>query len=256
TGGSVWLEADRALNTLLDYHYKRHYQAERGLHGKGANKHGAAGADLVLKVPVGTVVSDRDTRDPLGDLIQHGQRLRVVTGPRGGRGNARFATSTNRAPRRADLGRPGEGRWLHLELKLLADVGVIGFPNAGKSTLVSRLSAATPKIADYPFTTLTPTLGIVRPDDERTFVIADLPGLIPGAAEGKGLGHQFLRHTERTRLLLHVLDLDPQTAREPIDDLLVINRELAAYSPELAERPQIVVANKVDLPETQARREA
>jgi GTP-binding protein len=153
----------------------------------------------------------------------------------------------NRAPRRADLGRPGSGRWLHLELKLLADVGVIGFPNAGKSTLVSRLSAATPKIADYPFTTLAPALGIVRVDAERTFVIADLPGLIPGASEGKGLGHQFLRHTERTRLLVHVLDLDPQTGRDPLEDLAVINAELAAYSPELAARPQIVVANKAEL---------
>src|SRR5439155_1281536 len=189
-------------------------------------------------------------------LTAAGQRVLTVRGARGGRGNARFATSTNRAPRRADLGRPGAERWLHLELKLLADVGVIGFPNAGKSTLVSRVSAAKPKIADYPFTTLEPTLGIVRVDDERTFVIADLPGLIPGAAEGRGLGHQFLRHTERTRLLLHMLDLDPQTARDPVDDLDVTNRELGAYSPALAARPQIVVANKADLPETQARREA
>ena len=253
TGGSVWLEADRALNTLLDYHYKRHYQAERGLHGKGANKHGAAGADLVLKVPVGTVVSERDTRDPLGDLIQHGQRLRVVTGPRGGRGNARFATSTNRAPRRADLGRPGEGRWIHLELKLLADVGVIGFPNAGKSTLVSRMSAAKPRIADYPFTTLEPVLGIVRTSGDRTFVIADLPGLIPGAALGKGLGHQFLRHVERTQVLVHLLDLDPGTGRAPVDDFDAIHAELRAYSPALANRLQIVVANKIDLPDAAER---
>ena len=252
-GGSVWLEADRALNTLLDYHYKRHYQAERGLHGRGANKRGAAGADLVLKVPVGTVVSDRDTGDPLGDLIQHGQRLRVVTGPRGGRGNARFATSTNRAPRRADLGRPGEGRWIHLELKLLADVGVIGFPNAGKSTLVSRMSAAKPRIADYPFTTLEPVLGIVRASGDRTFVIADLPGLIPGAALGKGLGHQFLRHVERTQVLVHLLDLDPGTGRAPVDDFDAIHAELRAYSPALANRLQIVVANKIDLPDAAER---
>jgi len=255
-GGSVWLEADPALTTLLDYHYKRHYHAERGQHGEGSNRHGASGSDLVLRVPLGTVVADRDTGERLGDLTAAGQRILTVRGARGGRGNARFATSTNRAPRRADLGRPGAERWLHLELKLLADVGVIGFPNAGKSTLVSRVSAAKPKIADYPFTTLEPTLGIVRVDDERTFVIADLPGLIPGAAEGRGLGHQFLRHTERTRLLLHMLDLDPQTARDPLDDLHVINRELGAYSPALAERPQIVVANKADLSETQARREA
>jgi GTP-binding protein len=246
-GGSVWLEADPALTTLLDYHYKRHYQAERGQHGKGANRRGASGRDLVLRVPLGTVVSDRESGAPLGDLTRPGERLLVMRGVRGGRGNARFASSTNRAPRRADLGRPGEGRWLHLELKLLADVGVIGFPNAGKSTLVSRLSAATPKIADYPFTTLTPTLGIVRADAARSFVIGDLPGLIPGAAQGKGLGHQFLRHAERTRLLLHVLDLDPATGRDPIEDLRVIDDELRAYSPELAARPQIVVANKADL---------
>ncbi len=254
-GGSVWLEADPALTTLLDYHYKRHYYAERGQHGEGSNRHGASGSDLTLRVPLGTIVTDRDTSEHLGDLTAPGERLLAIRGSRGGRGNARFATSTNRAPRRADLGRPGPGRWLHLELKLLADVGVIGFPNAGKSTLVSRLSAAKPKIADYPFTTLAPTLGIVRVDDERTFVIADLPGLIPGAAEGKGLGHQFLRHTERTRLLLHMLDLDPQTGRDPIDDLRVINLELAAYSPALAARPQIVVANKTDLPEAAPRRD-
>jgi GTP-binding protein len=252
-GGSVWLEADPALTTLLDYHYRRHYHAERGQHGEGANRHGARGDDLVLRVPLGTAVTDRDTGEHLGDLTTPGQRILAIRGVRGGRGNARFATSTNRAPRRADLGRPGPERWLHLELKLLADVGVIGFPNAGKSTLVSRVSAAKPKIADYPFTTLTPTLGIVRVDDECTFVIADLPGLIPGAAEGRGLGHQFLRHTERTRLLLHMVDLDPQTGRDPLDDLRAIDRELAAYAAELAERPQIVVANKVDLPETLTR---
>jgi GTP-binding protein len=246
-GGSVWLEADPALTTLLDYRYTRHYRAERGQHGKGANRHGASGRDLNLRVPVGTVVHDRDTGEFLGDLVGPGQRLLVQRGERGGRGNARFATSTNRAPRRADLGRPGAARWLRLEVKLLADVGVIGFPNAGKSTLVSRVSAARPKIADYPFTTLVPTLGIVRVDAERAFVIADLPGLIPGASKGKGLGHQFLRHTERTRLLVHVLDLDPQTGRDPLDDLRVINAELAEYSEALAGRPQVIVANKVDL---------
>ncbi len=254
-GGSVWLEADPALTTLLDYHYKRHYHAERGQHGEGGNRHGASGGDLLLRVPLGTLVTDRETGERLGDLTAPGQRVRAIRGARGGRGNARFATSTNRAPRRADLGRPGPERWLHLELKLLADVGVIGFPNAGKSTLVSRLSAAKPRIADYPFTTLEPTLGIVRVDTEHTFVIADLPGLIPGAALGKGLGHQFLRHTERTRLLLHMLDLDPGTGRDPIDDFHVINRELAAYSPELAQRPQIVVANKSDLPDAAPRRD-
>ena len=254
-GGSVWLEADPALNTLLDYRYKRHYNAERGLHGKGANRHGASGADLLLRVPVGTIVADRDTGEILGDLAAPAARLLAVAGERGGRGNARFASSTNRAPRQADLGRVAEGRWLHLELKLLADVGVVGFPNAGKSTLVSRVSAAKPKIADYPFTTLAPALGIVRADDEHTFVIADLPGLIPGAAEGKGLGHEFLRHTDRTRLLLHVLDLDLQTGRDPIEDWEVLNAELRRYSADLADRPQIVVANKADLPETAERRQ-
>ena len=245
-GGSVWLEADPALTTLLDFHYKRHYAAERGQHGEGSNRHGASGEDLALRVPVGTVVADRDTGEVLGDLAVPRQRILAAKGARGGRGNARFATSTNRAPRKADLGHAGPSRWLHLELKLLADVGVIGFPNAGKSTLVSRLSAAKPKIADYPFTTLAPTLGIVRVDADRSFVIADLPGLIPGAAQGKGLGHQFLRHTERTRLLLHLLDLDPQTGRDPVEDWQAIVAELQEYSPELAARPQIVVANKID----------
>jgi GTP-binding protein len=252
-GGSVWLEADARLTTLLDYHYKRHYEAERGQHGKGANRHGAAGRDLVLPVPVGTVVTDRDTGEVLADLTAPGQRVLAVRGAPGGRGNARFASPTNRAPRRADLGRPGPSRWLRLELKLLADVGVIGFPNAGKSTLVSRVSAATPKIADYPFTTLVPTLGIVRAGEDRSFVIADLPGLVPGASAGKGLGLEFLRHVERTRLLLHVLDLDPGTGRDPLEDFRVINEELRLYSRDLAARPQIVVANKIDLPETAPR---
>ena len=249
-GGSVFLEADPALTTLLDFHYKRHYHAERGQHGQGSNCTGAGGRDLVLRVPLGTVATDRDSGELIGDLTTPGQRVLAIRGARGGRGNARFSSSIKQAPRRADLGRPGPERWLRLELKLLADVGIIGFPNAGKSTLISRVSAARPKIADYPFTTLAPTLGIVRTvDGERAFVIADLPGLIPGASEGKGLGHQFLRHTERTRLLLHVLDLDPNTGRDPLDDLRVINAELEAYSPELAARPQLVVANKADLVE-------
>ena len=255
-GGNVILEADPAITTLLDFHYQRHYTAERGQHGQGANKQGRSGVDTVLRVPLGTMVSERDGRLPLGDLTERGQRLTVASGARGGRGNARFATSTNRAPRRADLGRAGEEHWIHLELKLLADVGVVGFPNAGKSTLVSRLSAAKPKIADYPFTTLEPTLGIVRVGDDRTFVIADLPGLIPGAALGKGLGHRFLRHTERTRLLVHLIDLDPSTGRDPLADYQVIQDELRAFSEELAARPQIVAANKVELPGTTEQRAA
>ncbi len=255
-GGSVILEADPSITTLLDFHYQRHYTAERGQHGKGANKQGASGVDTVLRVPLGTTVSERAGGELLGDLTERGQRLLVAQGARGGRGNARFTTSTNRAPRRADLGRPGEERWIHLELKLLADVGVVGFPNAGKSTLVSRLSAAKPKIADYPFTTLVPTLGIVRVGEERSFVIADLPGLIPGAADGKGLGHRFLRHTERTRLLVHLIDLDPSTGRDPLADYHAIQDELRAYSEELAARPQIVVVNKVELPGTAEARAA
>jgi GTP-binding protein len=198
-------------------------------------------------------VWERDSGILLGDLTEPGQRLLAAEGGRGGRGNSAFATSTNRAPRRIEAGLPGEERWLRLELRLLADVGVIGFPNAGKSTLVSRLSAATPKIADYPFTTLIPHLGVVRADEEFSFVIADLPGLIPGAALGKGLGHRFLRHTERTRLLIHLIDLDPSTGRDPVQDYLTIQEELHAFSAELAERPQIVAANKLDLPESRAR---
>jgi len=255
-GGDVILEADRSITTLLDFHYRRHYTAERGQHGKGANKQGRSGADTVLRVPLGTIVSDRDRGEPLGDLTTAGQRLLVARGARGGRGNARFVSATNRAPRRADLGRAGDERWIHLELKLLADVGVVGFPNAGKSTLVSRLSAATPKIADYPFTTLVPALGIVRVDEHSTFVIADLPGLIAGAAEGKGLGHRFLRHTERTRLLVHLVDLDPMNGREPVQDWQTIQDELAGYSDDLVRRPQIVAANKSDLSGTEERRRA
>jgi GTP-binding protein len=255
-GGSVILEADSSITTLLDFHYQRHYTAERGQHGKGSNKQGASGADTVLRVPLGTMVSERDGRQPLGDLTALGEQLLVARGARGGRGNARFATSTNRAPRRADLGRAGEERWVHLELKLLADVGVIGFPNAGKSTLVSRLSAAKPKIADYPFTTLVPSLGIVRAGEDRSFVIADLPGLIPGAADGKGLGHRFLRHTERTRVLVHLIDLDPSTGRDPLADYHAIQDELRLYSEELAARPQLVAVNKVELPGTEPARAA
>jgi GTP-binding protein len=246
-GGSVILEADEGLGTLLDFRYQRHYAARRGGHGEGSDRHGKNGADLILRVPVGTTVRDRDSGLLLGDLTRDGERLDVARGGRGGRGNARFATSTHRAPRHAEPGEPGEERGLRLELRLLADVGVVGFPNAGKSTLVSRLSAARPKIADYPFTTLVPTLGLVRLDEERSFVIADVPGLIPGAAEGKGLGLRFLRHLERTRLLVHLLDLDPATGRDPVEDWRTIQAELKAYSPELAARPQLIAANKIDL---------
>jgi GTP-binding protein len=252
-GGSVILEADEGLGTLLDFRYRRHYTAPRGRHGEGSDRHGASGDDLILRVPIGTTVRDRATGLVLGDLTRQGERLAVARGGRGGRGNARFATSTHRAPRHAEPGEAGEERLLRLELRLLADVGVVGFPNAGKSTLVSRLSAARPKIADYPFTTLVPTLGLVRLDEERTFVIADVPGLIPGAAEGKGLGLRFLRHLERTRLLVHLLDLDPATGRDPVDDWQTIQAELETYSPALAARPQLIAANKTDLPGTAER---
>lgn len=247
-GGSVFLEADEGLGTLLDFRYRRHYAAARGEHGQGSGKHGANAPDLVLRVPVGTVVRDRDTGAVLGELTVHGQRLRVAVGGRGGRGNAAFATPSRRAPRFAEPGGRGEARWLRLELKLLADVGVVGFPNAGKSTLVARVSAARPKIADYPFTTLVPTLGLVRVADGRSFVIADIPGLVPGAAEGRGLGLRFLRHVERTRVLIHLVDLDPATGRDPLADWAAIQHELGRYSPALAARPQVVVGNKLDLP--------
>jgi GTP-binding protein len=252
-GGSVVLEGDEGLGTLLDFRYRRHYVASRGEHGQGSNCSGADAPDLILRVPLGTVVRERDTGRVVGELTRHGERLVVARGGRGGRGNAAFATSTRRAPRRAETGAPGPERWLRLELKLLADVGVVGFPNAGKSSLVARLSAARPRIAEYPFTTLTPTLGLVRLDAERSFVIADIPGLIPGASEGKGLGLRFLRHVERTRVLVHVLDLDPATGRDPADDWQAIQEELRAYVGHLASRPQVIAANKIDLPGASAR---
>jgi GTPase len=247
-GGSVLLEADEGLTTLLDFRYRPRNQAPRGEHGRGSDQHGANAPDLVLHVPVGTIARERDRGAALGELLAQGQRLCVAAGGRGGRGNAAFATSTRRAPRIAEPGGVGEERWLVLELRLLADVGVVGFPNAGKSSLVARVSAARPKIAAYPFTTLVPTLGLVRLPDERSFVIADIPGLIPGAADGRGLGLRFLRHVERTRVLIHLVDLDPQTGRDPADDWRMIQRELARYAPALAARPQVIAANKVDLP--------
>src|SRR5690348_1106626 len=218
-GGDITLVASNHYNTLLHFRFNPEHTAERGRHGEGSNRTGRDGEAIELPVPVGTVVYDAATGDKLFDFTQAGQAFTVARGGRGGRGNARFASSTHQAPTEHEDGKPGDFLKLRLELKLLADAGLVGFPNAGKSTLISRLSAARPKIADYPFTTLEPTLGIVRADEDRSFVIADLPGLIPGAAEGKGLGHQFLRHTERTRLLVHMLDLDPQTGRDPIDDL-------------------------------------
>ena len=243
-GGDVILEADRNVHTLLDFKYKRQYKAERGRHGEGSKKTGRSGKDLIIKVPVGTIVKDAETGEILGDLTEHGQRLTVAKGGKGGRGNAAFVTPTRQAPDFAEPGEPGEERWIELELKLLADVGLVGFPNAGKSTLLSRISAAKPEIADYPFTTLRPILGVAKVGD-FSFVVADIPGLIEGAHKGKGLGHEFLRHVERTKLLLHLIDLTDLT-RTPQEAFEKINRELKLYSPKLAEKPQIVVGTKID----------
>ena len=245
-GGDVILESSEHRNTLLPFRYNREFRAERGRHGEGSNRHGATGEERVIQVPVGTIVCDEDSGEKLFDFVAAGQRFRVARGGRGGRGNARFATSTNRAPRRADPGTPGEERRLRLELKLLADVGLVGFPNAGKSTLISRLSAAHPKIADYPFTTLEPCLGVVAVNNEESFVLADIPGLIEGAHAGHGLGTRFLRHIERTRLLVHLVDVS-DTGRDPAEDFRIVRNELARFSPALLEKPVVVVANKVDL---------
>ncbi len=243
-GGDVILVADRNVHTLLDFKYRRHYKAENGRHGEGNKRTGRSGKDLVIKVPVGTVVKDAETGKVLGELVEHGQKLIVAKGGRGGRGNAAFATPTRQAPDFAEPGQPGEERWIELELKLLADVGLVGFPNAGKSTFLSRVTAAKPEIADYPFTTLRPILGVAKVDD-FSFVIADIPGLIEGAHKGKGLGHEFLRHVERTKILLHLIDLSDQT-RDPKEAFEIINGELRLYSPELALKPQIVVGTKID----------
>lgn len=246
-GGSIILRADEGLRTLIDFRYQTHYKGKRGDHGSGAKQHGRSADDIVLRVPVGTVVRDADTKKLLGDLRHHGQEIVVAQGGRGGRGNARFVSSTHCAPAFAENGEKGEERWITLELKLLADVGLVGFPNVGKSTIISRVSAAKPKIANYHFTTLEPNLGMVRVDAGRSFVIADVPGLVEGAAEGAGLGHRFLRHVERTRVLVHVVDLSGSEGRDPLEDLAVIRGELERYAPQLNEKPMVIVANKVDL---------
>jgi len=245
-GGDVWLEASESLNTLLHLRYNPEHEAERGRHGEGSNRIGKSGEDVVVKVPVGTEVYDAETGELIFDLATDGQRFNAARGGRGGFGNAHFTSSTNRAPRYHQEGSPGEEHELQLELKLIADVGIVGFPNAGKSTLISVISAAKPKIADYPFTTLEPNLGVVDLGDFRTFVVADIPGLIEGAHEGAGLGDRFLRHVERTTLLVHLVDVSSASGRDAVTDYEVINRELAAYSNQLAERPQIVVASKLD----------
>jgi GTP-binding protein len=252
-GGNVVLTADPGLGTLLDLSYPQHLRAGRGEHGRGKDQHGARGADLILRVPCGTLVLDVETGEHLADLRHAGERAVVARGGHGGRGNMHFATPTNRAPRRAEPGIAGERRELRLELRVLADAGLLGFPNVGKSTLVRAVSAARPRVADYPFTTLVPHLGVVRVDDESSFVIADVPGLIEGAHAGHGLGTRFLRHLARTAVLVHLLDVSGLTGRDPLGDFDALNRELALTSPELAAKPQLVVAGKLDLAETRAR---
>jgi GTP-binding protein len=246
-GGHIILQVDPQLTTLVDLRYQSKYRAKRGTPGRGNNRHGKNGEDVVIRVPPGTLVKDEETGDLLADLAKPGEQYLAAQGGRGGRGNTRFKSSTNQAPRRVESGKPGEERHLLLELKLLADIGIIGFPNVGKSTLISRISAARPKIASYPFTTLTPNLGVVRASQYRSFVVVDIPGLIEGASHGTGLGVQFLRHIERTRYFVHVIDISSTTMRDPVDDFNLLNAELEQYDPELCQRSQIVVANKLDI---------
>lgn len=253
-GGDVILEADASTSSLVDYRFKHHFKASRGVHGKGARQHGANGEDLILKVPIGTVVyeldDDMNRGAMIADLTHNGERVVVSKGGYGGRGNIHFVTSKRRAPAFAELGEPTVDSWIELEMKLMADAALVGVPSAGKSSLIARMSAARPKIADYPFTTLVPNLGMVKSGD-HSFVVADIPGLIEGAAEGKGLGHEFLRHIERTALILHVVDMTGGfEQRDPIDDYEIINRELELYADDLRDRPRIVVANKIDAPDT------
>lgn len=255
-GGDVILVADRSLTTLLEYRHKRRHKARNGQPGGSKDCTGADGADAELRVPVGTQVYDADTGELLGDLAEDAARVVIAKGGRGGRGNANFATSTNRTPEHAQPGEKGVELDLKLELKLIADVGLLGFPNAGKSTLVSRISRARPRVADYPFTTLTPNLGVVRVDTDRSYVVADLPGLIEGAAEGAGLGHQFLRHLERTRLFLHLVTIDLDPDRDPVGDYRALRGELERFEPTLLERPSVVVVSQVDRTDVRERVEA
>jgi len=252
-GGDVILVSSEHQNTLLQFRYNPEHKAQRGRHGEGSNRTGADGQSLEVQVPVGTVVYDESTGARLYDFTHPGERFTVASGGRGGKGNARFATATHQAPTEHEPGRPGEERRLRLELKLLADVGLVGFPNAGKSTLISRVSAARPKIADYPFTTLEPNLGVVELPDYRSFVVADIPGLIEGAHEGHGLGIQFLRHIERTRLLVHLVDVSEASGRDPVQDFETVMDELASFSRDLVSKPMLVVASKMDVAQDPAR---
>lgn len=248
-GGDVIFEVSASLSTLLDLRHHPHQKAGRGGHGMGKDRHGANGKNLVIPVPPGTVIRDWDSGEPLADLTEPGERVTLLRGGRGGQGNARFATSTNKAPKFAQPGEPGEERDFRLELKLLADVGLFGFPSVGKSSFIARISAARPKVADYPFTTLTPNLGVVSYKDFRSFVVADIPGLIEGAHRGAGLGHRFLKHVERTRLLVHILEFSHMPERDPLREYHALNRELALFDQRLSEKPQVVVVNKIDLPQ-------
>jgi len=248
SGGSIWLEADENLNTLIDFRHERQFRGQHGQNGMGREMYGKAGEDVVIKVPIGTEVINVATDEIIGDLTEHGQRLLVAKGGQGGMGNVHFKSSTTRAPRRASTGTPGEERDLRLEMKLLADVGLLGFPNAGKSTFIRAVSAATPKVADYPFTTLHPNLGVVSVEAYRSFVIADIPGIIEGAAEGAGLGALFLRHVQRTRVLLHLVDMAPfDEAIDPAEQVRAIENELRKYDPGMLEKPRWLVMNKGDL---------
>jgi GTP-binding protein len=249
-GGSVFVVASPHLNTLVNFRFHPEFEADRGRHGQGSNRHGANGRNLDIEVPIGTIVYAEEPEDgswrQIADLAEEGARALVAQGGRGGFGNAHFATSTNRAPRKTQPGLPGEQKRLRFHLKLLADVGLVGFPNAGKSTLIARISAARPKIADYPFTTLSPNLGVVRLSDDRSFVVADVPGLIEGAHRGAGLGHRFLKHLERTRVLIHVVDVSGLSGRSPVSDIDVLRRELALFDLALSGKPQLIAANKMD----------
>jgi GTP-binding protein len=247
-GGDVIAVADPQLTTLLDLRYQKQYKAGRGEHGLGKDQHGKTGEDRIIKIPVGTLIRDTVTGELIGDLKEAGQRVVVAAGGRGGKGNAHFVSSTHRSPRFAQPGEPGEDKELEIELRLLADVGIIGLPNAGKSTLIAAISAVRPKIADYPFTTLVPNLGVVAYREGKSFVVADIPGLIAGAHEGQGLGHKFLRHVTRTSLLIHLLDASKIEKGDPLADWQTVNRELELFDPEVAKKPQVVVANKIDLP--------